>query len=166
MNRVFEAFVTRLVTQALEGTGATVSPQKRIRSVIRNETTRRTYATIRPDLVIERSVRCPVPLDVKYKTYELKKVSTADIYQTFMYAYAFGTEDRRAGILFPSSGRAGHALTISPVGGQPEAWVSAVGIDVPAALDALGGDGLPLLLRDVREAIGRIVGDQLVPASV
>ena len=29
-----------------------------------------------------------MPIDIKYKLYDIKKVSTADVYQTFLYAYA------------------------------------------------------------------------------
>ena len=64
------------------------------------------YSTITPDLVIEEAATGrSVPVDIKYKAYDVKKISTGDIYQTFLYAYALGDDptERRAGILYPTT---------------------------------------------------------------
>jgi 5-methylcytosine-specific restriction enzyme subunit McrC len=161
MNNVFENFVARLVTEALASTRLRVSTQRKLRAVVRNDLTGRTYSTVRPDLVVEDpATGRAVPVDVKYKTYEDKKVSTADIYQTFLYAYALGSDehDRRAGILFPSTGTSQHRLSISPLTGPASASIVARGIDVPAALDALAEPGPTEFLVVVRDLVLDIWG--------
>jgi 5-methylcytosine-specific restriction enzyme subunit McrC len=130
--------------------------------VVRNDLTGRTYSTVRPDLVVEdSSTGRSVPIDVKYKTYEEKKVSTADIYQTFLYAYALASNehDRRAGVLFPSTGVAQHRLSISPLSGPASARIVARGIDVPVTLDALTSPERTELLHAVREVVDDIWGE-------
>lgn len=93
MDTVFERFVTRLAHDALQPPSPLrTAEQVRLRAVIRNDETDRTYSTLRPDLVIEdtRTGR-RTPVDIKYKLYDTKKLSTADIYQAFMYAFASAT---------------------------------------------------------------------------
>jgi 5-methylcytosine-specific restriction enzyme subunit McrC len=101
-----------------------------------------------------------VPIDIKYKEYDAKKISTSDIYQTFLYAYALGDDakQRRAGILYPTtSATAGPRLSIKPVSGPIAARIVGGGIDVPAALDALGGAD-PTLFDEVRTVVSTLTG--------
>jgi len=160
MNDVFERFATRLVQEALVGTKLRVIAQPRLRAVIRNDATNRSYATIRPDLVIEElATGRTVPVDVKYKKYDERKIASGDVYQTFLYAYALAEDPRlrRAGILYPSTGGAGGArLSIAPLSGATAARIVAAGIDVPESLDALDGAGRPELLDEVRRIVGRL----------
>lgn len=152
MNKVFEAFISRLVRDALAPTGLRVSMQKALSAVIAREQGG-TYTTVRPDLVIEDpSTGRMISLDAKYKTYQDKKVQASDIYQTFLYAYALArTEhDRRSGILFPSTSPSSERLTISAPGAPASARIIVHGIDVPRALDALGGPDPEMYLDEVR----------------
>lgn len=55
MNMVFERFVTCLIQDALNGTDLLASAQPRLRAVIRNDETGRTYSTVKPDLLIEET---------------------------------------------------------------------------------------------------------------
>ncbi len=157
MNAVFERFVTRLVHEALRGTFLDVSTQHQLRAVVRNDDTGRSYSTLTPDLVItDRLTGRSVPFDIKYKTYDLRKLSTADIYQTFLYAYALGHSDdqRRAGILYPATASVdGPHLSIKPLLGPTAARIIGAGIDVPRALDELAGPDRQSLLDDVRTMI-------------
>jgi len=162
MNTIFERFITRLTQEALASTQLRVTAQQKLRAVIRNDSTNRSYATIAPDLVIEDTTSGrAVPIDVKYKTYDARKVSTSDIYQTFLYAYALGARgtERRAGILFPSTAHVGQRLSIQPVRGPTAARIVAMGIDVPIALDALGGPEQDAFLSSIRALLLEIWGE-------
>jgi 5-methylcytosine-specific restriction enzyme subunit McrC len=165
MNRLFESFITRLVQHALVGTDLTATTQKRLHAVVRDEQSGATYAVLRPDLVVDGPAG-PVPIDVKYKAYDTKKISTDDIYQTFLYAYALGGSDRerRAGILFPSSARSTHRLAVSPLGERTDARIVGIGIDVPTVLDQLMGAEMETALHAVRRTVEDICGyDQPAP---
>ena len=162
MNLVFERFVTRLVHDALAATPLRAGAQHRVKAVIRNERTDRTYSTITPDLTIaDTATGRTVPIDIKYKTYDDKKITTSDIYQTFLYAYALSADpqERRAGILYPATQPTpGTRLAIRPITGPTAARIAAAGIDVPAALDALADGTHDELLTQTRATISAITG--------
>lgn len=141
MNELFEKFVERLVGEALHATTLRVTAQGSLRAIIRNDATGRTYAAIRPDLVIGDSAGTRTPVDVKYKRYDLKKVSTADVYQSFLYAYALGSDvPRRAAIVHPATDSPARvSLSIHSTAGVLGARIGVAGIDVAQALTALGG---------------------------
>jgi 5-methylcytosine-specific restriction enzyme subunit McrC len=169
MNAVFERFVTRLVRDALHDTALDVSAQHPLRAVVRNDDTGRSYSTLTPDLVItDRRTGHSVPFDIKYKTYDVRKISTADIYQTFLYAYALGhgDEQRRAGILYPATTSVrGPHLSIKPLGAPIAARILGSGIDVPRVLDDLAAPGRQALLDDVRTMIKPMATGDRVASS-
>lgn len=162
MNKVFEKFVTRLVSDALATTPFCVYEQHKLKATIRDDRTDRSYATIRPDLVIKGPVGDNrVPLDVKYKQYDLKKVSTSDIYQSFLYGYALqrDSNDRRSGILYASDGdKPGTRLSIRSAGGEVGGRFVAAGLNIPAALAALAGPGREPMLAKVRTLLADMTG--------
>lgn len=161
MNVIFEKFVTRLVEESLRGSGLRPSRQAPVRAVIRNDESGRSY-TIRPDLVIEEVATSRlVPIDIKYKLYGDKKLSTSDIYQLFLYAYALGNDasQRRAGLLYPTlAAVSGPLLSIKPVVGPIAARLVGAGLDVPATLDAVSGPDRLQLQATVLAMIERITG--------
>jgi 5-methylcytosine-specific restriction enzyme subunit McrC len=161
MNEVFEAFVTRLIEEALATTALRVRPQQGLRAVIRDDQSGRSYATIAPDLVISDEMsRRAIPLDVKYKTYEDRKLAAGDIYQVFMYAYALSDEssERRAGILYPASKpNTGPLLSVRGQDGVIGARITGAGIDLVRALDLLHDRKAELLAR-VRDVISELTG--------
>jgi 5-methylcytosine-specific restriction enzyme subunit McrC len=168
MNVLFERFVTRLVRDSLDGTELALSEQRRIRAVIRDDETGHTYSTVRPDLIIEEpSSRECVPVDIKYKLYAEKKLSTSDVYQLFLYAYIHGREvaSRIAGLIYPaSSSVSGPVLSISTVHGKGAARIRGAGINVPAVLDLISDQQNDVLHTEVRSVIEGITG--LVPEPV
>ncbi len=88
-------------------------------------------------------------------------MSTSDIYQTFLYAYALGDdhEERRAGILYPAARATnGPNLSIKPITGPSSARIVGRGIDVRATLDQLGTPAQPELFRTVRSFIEHMTG--------
>ncbi len=159
MNVVFELFVTRLVQEALAGTESVALAQERFGAVIRNDDTGQTYASIRPDIVVRQvgTAHC-VPIDVKYKLYDMRKLSSGDLYQTFLYALALSAEgDRRAGIIFPSTGQpARTAIVIRPLSGPTAARIVAAGLDVQTTLENLRTDR-DSLLEGVRALLDRLL---------
>ncbi len=162
MNVVFEKFVTRLVEEAMAATELDVARQSPLRAVIRNDDTGRNYGTLRPDLVIrERSTGRSVPIDIKYKLYDTKKVSASDIYQLFLYAYALGNNDahRRAGLMYPAErAKSGPLLSIHPTDGPTAARISGAGVDIPKALNHIAEGDLSPLYKTVRETIEIVTG--------
>ncbi|WP_128108343.1 McrC family protein [Mycolicibacterium elephantis] len=107
MNAIFEQFVSQLVEESLADTVFRVDRLRPQHSaVIVDDATDKTYSRIRPDIVIVDTIRSrTIPIDVKYKLYDLKKFSAADIYQLFLYAYALGADaiERIAGLIYPQS---------------------------------------------------------------
>ena len=161
MNPLFEAFVTRLIEEALDGTALRPSAQERNGAVIRDEATGKTYSTIRPDLVIRTATGDrSVPVDVKYKRYDQKRLSTADIYQAFFYAFAFaGEQDRRGGIIYPvRHTKSGPALSIKRIDGAVAARIPGAGLDLPVTLDALSDKRRAALFTDVRRLVEGVTG--------
>lgn len=163
MNAIFERFITRLVVNSLAGTSLRARAQHSIRAVILDEETVDTYSRIRPDLLIEDTTTGhTVPIDVKYKLYDAaKKISSADIYQSFVYAYSVGAppENPRAGLIYPSTTSiSGPALYIKPLAGAKSARIRGAGIDVSAALDAIGDPAEGPLHERMRATIGEVTG--------
>lgn len=155
MNDVFEQFVERLVRDACVGTPMVVGAQERFGMVIRNLETGRTYSSIRPDLMV-RFADTGFPVDSKYKRYDLHKLSTADIYQTFLYSFALsrGLPEPRALVIFPSDGPSpGHRLAVRSVQDPQGALVSAIGIDMPRILDEIGTREFAETLQSIRTSL-------------
>lgn len=90
MDPLFEAFATRLVEAALGGTGVEVKRQASSASIIINAATGRSYKTVRPDILIEQEFpEATLPIDCKYKLYDQRSIDPSDLYQTFLYAFAY-----------------------------------------------------------------------------
>lgn len=158
MNRLFEDFVTRLLTDAFEGTDVRVRPQRRDRTLITDARTGRPYAAVIPDVLLERRGldKRQVPVDAKYKLYDDRKIDQSDIYQTFFYAWAYkGRDDdiAPAFILYPGAASApgAHLLAQARAGGAA-AHIRAIPIDVPAALSAIRRRE-PVRFVELREAM-------------
>jgi 5-methylcytosine-specific restriction enzyme subunit McrC len=85
-------------------------------------------------------------VDAKYKLYDDRGMSTADIYQNFLYAYAYGESHAdcpRGVILYPTAldDAPSQRLQIRRPGKQPGAELTALGINLPAALaEAVAGN--------------------------
>jgi len=170
MNLLFEDFVTRLLRDALEPAGTRVLAQRRDRSIIENELTGRPYGTIIPDILLDdrrlglRPIRLPV--DAKYKLYDLRHLDPADVYQAFFYAYAYHRPSGddlgipAALLMYPST-EAGirTALRVRRADGTATARIRALGVDIPrviAAIDTRSIWSLPEIL-EIRSILGHII---------
>ena len=170
MNLLFERFVHRLLERLLPA-GYRLYYQRSDRSIIWNADDNRPYAAVIPDLLVQHdgeSARC-VPLDAKYKLYDERKLSSDDIYQCFLYAYAYGGTGvesvPRAVLVYPSLGGSQEPLRLRVQSAQKVAGaeILALGIHIPTALkearERRGGPGAATLLEAIKRAT-------LTPVSV
>jgi len=144
--------------------------QRRDRSIIENELTGRPYGTIIPDILLDdrrlglRPIRLPV--DAKYKLYDLRHLDPADVYQAFFYAYAYHRPSGddlgipAALLMYPST-EAGirTALRVRRADGTATARIRALGVDIPrviAAIDTRSIWSLPEIL-EIRSILGHII---------
>ncbi|MEK4083761.1 McrC family protein [Psychrobacillus sp. FSL K6-1415] len=101
MNEIFEQFVGELLKQYLQKGTFKVMAGKRITDAMLLDGER--YRDIIPDLVVQDYTRNVVTvLDTKYKGYDLKRVSTEDVFQLSFYAqYYQNGENYAATIVYP-----------------------------------------------------------------
>ncbi|HVS06362.1 MAG TPA: hypothetical protein VHK65_09395 [Candidatus Dormibacteraeota bacterium] len=180
MNRLFEEFVERLLQNAFQGTEHRVSPQSRTHSIVVDEKGKN-YSTVIPDLLLKSGMGSAariVPIDSKYKLYSDHKVSPSDIYQAFLYAYAFAAPGSlpTAGIIFPAVEEArGFNLAVQTTKGSVGGRIHGFGIDIPTVLSRIR-EAQPAtaiareLVRDLLELLGSATKAQpdmgAVPAVV
>lgn len=161
MNLLFEMFVRRLFERMLDSASYGVEYQRADRSIIWDADMNRPYSRVIPDLLI-RPRRHPleaVAVDAKYKLYDERKVSPADLYQSFLYAYAYGagagSETPRAVIVYPATAGAGRAinLRVRSAAKLEGARISAVGISIPECLKWIGGEGGGAAVGALKDAV-------------
>lgn len=162
MNRLFETFVFRLVERLLAGTGLRVHYQLRDNSIIVHASTNQPYSRVIPDLLIEQpraTGSSRIAVDAKYKLYDERKLDSGDVYQGFLYAYAFGSADGRdlpsALILYPTSSKSSQATRLRVRSTQPSAGaeIVALGLPIPEALAEITAGSRGPVTRAVVEAI-------------
>jgi len=140
MNPLFEQFATRLVKDAVAKEPIDVVPQRRTSSLIVNEATGRTYSRVIPDMLLtSRTTRGNLAVDAKYKLYDERSIDPADIYQVFMYAYAFQSQEGplpTAIILYPTANGSsdGIRLLVQDVGASHAARLATFPIDVDSTI--------------------------------
>ena len=148
MNRLFEAYVGKLLTQLLPAPYS-VHTQYSSNSVIRNETLQKSYTSIRPDIIVKDKNQPVLVADTKYKAY-LGNIPTNDIYQSFTYAYAFQAKEAipQSLLFYPMSTgtREPQTLSIRNHFNEIGAYVTAIPIDIPGLLklSSLDIDAKPL----------------------
>ncbi|MER5256855.1 hypothetical protein [Streptomyces sp. NPDC002855] len=165
MNRLFESFATRLLIEASTDTGCTVRDQSRERGMLRNELTGLPYSEVRPDLMMSGrrgGAAFRRPVDVKYKLYGSgKKISTADLYQAFLYAHSLAeepdAEPPTCVLLHPGGpGAPRQSIAVRHRGGGTSARVRSLPLNLPSLLDALTVGGATK-----QEALTRVWGQAL-----
>lgn len=173
MNRVFEDFVARLLQTAVADLGLEIGIQHRLSGRIIESQTGRTYRSIIPDLVLRGpTAQGPreIPVDAKYKLYGERSIDNADLYQLFFYAFVHRPATAPPGssglpsafIVYPVSGGSRVDLVFTDLRGVAGARLTGIGLDVPAALDAIRNrttQQLPLVaaLKSVFEAAPGVI---------
>jgi 5-methylcytosine-specific restriction enzyme subunit McrC len=159
MNALFEGFATRLLRDGAAGTDVSVHPQASRAGIIWDEASHRSYSHVRPDVLL-RGRDWQLPVDAKYKLYEDRKVSSADVYQSFLYAFALSSPPDgtlpSAVIFYPSAGQAADlALAIRAQDGTVGARIRAIGVSVDAVLRSFGSSEYRTVAAEI---LGRVVG--------
>ncbi|MBO0729011.1 MAG: hypothetical protein J2P57_07105 [Acidimicrobiaceae bacterium] len=105
MNVLFERFIAQVLEDSASGTPFRVDRQSSTGSIIVDALTGRTYTRVRPDVIVRHNERDETyPVDTKYKLYDERHVAREDVYQAFLYAFAFhpGHGPRQASLVYPS----------------------------------------------------------------
>lgn len=148
MNTLFERFIWLVLERLAAPRGLRVRYQRQDRSILWDAGANRPYGSVIPDLLLDRPGSAgTLAIDAKYKAYEAKKLSNDDLYQTFLYAFAYG---QRANASPPQ------ALLLYPAAGQtPRETVVAIRDRATQTLGSIHALGLhiPSLLREVREGV-------------
>jgi 5-methylcytosine-specific restriction enzyme subunit McrC len=148
MNTLFEKFLRRWVTDLLKGSTFDINPKGEFKkSIIWDKNNNKPYSNVIPDILVwnRAGLDHRVAIDAKYKLYERYKVQSDDIYQLFLYAYAFGSASKgkvpTALLVYPinspadSPSSTSEHLEIRNVGKNIGASLRICGIHIPTALD-------------------------------
>lgn len=167
MNRLFEMFVYRLVDRVLAGMGMRVHYQRGDRSIILDASTNRPYARVVPDVLVELAGAGPaarVAIDAKYKLYDERKLSSNDVYQSFLYAYAYGGAGGQvlpaALLVYPSSTRSSRSVRLRVRSAQTlaAAEILALGLSIPDTLaevsPAVRGPATKAIIEAIQQGLG------------
>ncbi|MFB6836065.1 McrC family protein [Streptomyces sp. NPDC056361] len=147
MNRLFEAFATRLLERGATGSGLRVDSQVRQSKVLYDERTCRSHGSVRPDVLIS-GLRAGgplrLPVDVKYKLYGEKKLSPEDLYQAFFYAHTLGRLEEGVPpvcvLLHPGDASVEQGrVAVRTIEGPVTARVRSVPVDLRSVLAELAG---------------------------
>ncbi|NEB29903.1 hypothetical protein G3I62_12575 [Streptomyces sp. SID14446] len=147
MNILFEAFCTQLLLEGSTGTEFTVRGQSRHGGVLHNERTGRSYAEVRPDVLVVGHVDGePLrrPVDIKYKLYESRKLAAPDLYQASLYAHALALQPGggvpTCVLLHPGAASTPReSVAVRSWDGATSARVRSVSLDLSSTLGALAG---------------------------
>jgi 5-methylcytosine-specific restriction enzyme subunit McrC len=158
MDRAFEQFVARLVTNALVPAGVQVDRQKGDPAVIRWADSGEDYQRIVPDLLLTTALGRTIPVDSKYKLYGDRKIDAGDVYQLFTYAFAYAAPGRApiAILIFPVEGDAyqSGALEVrSHDTTKDAARVGTLGVPVQAMLGQLERGQEQVMLSGLRQCL-------------
>lgn len=157
---LFERFVRRFAEQLLKGCHYRVRYLHHDRSIPWQAG--RPYRTVVPDLLVETVPPgpCRLPVDAKYKGYDEQRLNPANIYQSFLYAFAFnslGPEVPQALLVYPTiqdSIRTSQ-LEIRNAAGQPGAQIRALGIHLSEALTEATSGGVGTVSSALLEALAK-----------
>ena len=148
MNLLFEQFVWRVLERLCSTTVGKVKYQSKNKSILWDVVNHRTYRQIIPDLLVEKAfneTHTAIPVDAKYKRYDQGKISNSDLYQMFLYAFAYAPTNEpahlpKALLVYPSSNSTPKTPVIVEVcgqAGQAHARICALGLHIPSLLDEL-----------------------------
>lgn len=167
MNLLFERFVYRLFERILAGTALAVDYQRADRSIIWNADKNQPYSRVIPDLLIRvrNTPHRRLAIDAKYKLYDERKISPADVYQSFLYAYAYGEpsgekDPPAALIVYPSSVSLPQSVRLHVRSAKKLAGaeISALGLSIPACLSESEGVSSRPTLTTLMESVTKAIG--------
>ncbi len=151
MNVLFERFIAQALEDSAQGTPLRVDRQSSTGSIIVDALTGRTYTRVRPDVLVKDNERQETyPVDTKYKLYDQRRVAPEDIYQAFLYAFAFhpGHGPRQASLVYPSDRSEVNQRLAVRGSGVTQATIRGVGVNLAELVD--------------RAAVGQVVDPGLL----
>ena len=153
MNVLFERFIAQALEDSASGTPFRVDRQSSTGSIIVDAVTGRTYTRVRPDVLVRHvEHEQTYPVDTKYKLYDERHVAPEDVYQAFLYAFAFhpGHGPRQASLVYPSDRSEVNQRLAVRGSGVTQATIRGVSVDLSelvarAAIGAICDPGLLML---------------------
>lgn len=168
MNRLFEMFVFRLVDTLVAKADVRVHYQRADRSIILNASTGQPYARVVPDILVERrgpDAATRLAIDAKYKLYDERRLGSGDVYQSFLYAYAYGNASGQslpsALVIYPSSGGGSQAVRLRIRSAQTlaAAEILALGVSIPGVLAEVRAQTQGPVTKALTQGIEQGLGD-------
>lgn len=143
MNTIFEHFIYKWIKQLIRNLNYSLRYQVKDKSIIWNATARRSYSKVIPDLLIRSRdhIEQQLAIDAKYKNYDERKLDPQDVYQLFLYAYAYGkgieSHSPPALLVYPSTSTVSTIieLNIKNTFGLTGASIYIQGLYIPEALN-------------------------------
>ena len=138
MNVLFERFIAQVLEDSAAGTSFRVDRQSLTGSIIVDALTGRTYTRVRPDVLVRDIERDETyPVDTKYKLYDERHVAPEDVYQAFLYAFAFhsGHGPRQASLVYPSDRSEVNQRLAVRGSGVTQAMIRGVRLDLSHLVD-------------------------------
>jgi len=164
MNLLFERFVLRVLQAVVRPWDVQVRYQQAERSVVWDALENRPYRRVVPDFVLTQNLSGTkmLAVDAKYKLYDDSKVQPGDIYQAFIYAYAYEqpSELPHSILIYPSAsvdGSVSH-LQIRTVTRNPKAALSVVGINIPTLVQELKNTAVGPTIAGLGQILGKHLG--------
>ena len=153
MNVLFERFIAQALEDSASGTPFRVDRQSSTGSIIVDAVTGRTYTRVRPDVLVRHvEHEQTYPVDTKYKLYDERHVAPEDVYQAFLYAFAFhpGHGPRQASLVYPSDRSEVNQRLAVRGSGVTQATIRGVSVNLSelvarAAIGAICDPGLLML---------------------
>jgi 5-methylcytosine-specific restriction enzyme subunit McrC len=169
MNTLFERFIYLVVDRLLGQFGFHSRYQAADRSIIVNDLSQSPYARVIPDIIVRQNDRsgARLAIDAKYKLYDTKRVGSSDIYQAFIYAYAYGGNPGQSPqtlLIYPATqtGSQLDRLRVCTAGGLADATVTVLGLHIPSVLDEMRKGHCGLALEPLRSTVKQAFS--IVPA--
>ena len=170
MNQLFERFIDYFIRHALAKESYQIQPQKRDRAIIWDLLRQRPYTHITPDILVQGGNGRRLAMDAKYKLYDERQLSAADIYQSFLYAYAYSDAPNQppaALLLYPASKQGARSVSLQ-IRGQEQvvrANLHALAISIPQAIAEIDNHSIGPASAALTELIAQSIGrDELLAA--
>ena len=160
--------VFRLVDSLVAKADVLVHYQRADRSIILNASTGQPYARVVPDILVERrgpDATTRLAIDAKYKLYDERRLSSGDVYQSFLYAYAYGNAIGHslpsAFVVYPSAGGGGQSVRLRIRSAQTlaAAEILALGLSIPDILAEVTAQTQGPVTKALTQAIQQGLGD-------
>ena len=148
MNLLFEQSLWRALNTLCSRRSLRIRYQLRNRSILWNGLKNKPYSSIIPDFLMDdpsvsSEMKHCLPIDAKYKLYDELKIGNEDIYQCFLYAFAYAQPQSarlpEAILLYPSTKEVPteQLLEIRSMNGNTLGKVYAISIHIPSLLQEI-----------------------------